>query len=84
MIDQQLSNSGTHINAQELQQRSLQQLQEHQLPQNNDDVLMVRHADHWMAQAHERASFGIRAKYVSCLPIVTWAKVLLPYRLPMA
>jgi len=55
MIDQQLNNSGTRINADVLAQQSLQQMQQQQLPQNNDDVLMVRHADHWMAQAHERA-----------------------------
>ncbi|QEM02376.1 AAA family ATPase [Mucilaginibacter rubeus] len=56
MITQNLNNStATCITAGSLAQQSLQQMDEQQLPQNNDDVLMVRHADHWMAEAHERA-----------------------------
>lgn len=40
----------------QLQAESLAQLQTQQQPQNNDDVLMVRHANHWMQQASQRAA----------------------------
>lgn len=42
------------INAALLAQESLQQLQQQQLPENNDDVLMVRRVNHWMEQASSR------------------------------
>jgi len=47
--------NATHINAHDLQEQSMQQLEQQRLPENNDDVLMVRRADHWIAQASERA-----------------------------
>jgi RecA-family ATPase len=52
MIDQQ-SNNKTCITAMQLTQQSLQQI-EADLAHQHDDVLMVRHADHWMEQAHQR------------------------------
>lgn len=42
------------INAAQLEYESLQQLQQGQLPENNDDVLMVRKVSHWMEQASSR------------------------------
>jgi RecA-family ATPase len=54
MTNQHFNNSATHIDAALLQQQSLQQLQQQHLPENNDDMLMVRSADHWMSRASER------------------------------
>ena len=46
--------SSTQISASLLAEESLLQLQQQQLPENNDDVLMVRRVNHWMEQASSR------------------------------
>jgi len=45
-------NPGTHLDATRLQQNSLNQLN---LPQKNDNLLMVRGANYWMDEARSRA-----------------------------